>query len=128
MKKVVKRIIPLTLSVLLFSAPVLAYRSGSFQAGGKPVNCTLSPNFNTNSATAKTYWANGRPSGYNLNTRIYLRYSKNMALEKKASVKGSNKPAYAKGNKRVQAFKSIHSYMRPNKTHQNEMVFLFEDR
>ncbi|MSS43278.1 hypothetical protein FYJ27_05965 [Anaerosalibacter bizertensis] len=128
MKKVVKRVLPLTLAVLLFGAPVLAYRSGSFQAGGKPVNCTLSPNFNTNSANARTYWANGRPKGYNLNTRIYLRYSKNMAFETKDSVNGSNKPAYAKGNRGVDAFKSIHSYMKPNKKHQNEMVELFNPR
>ncbi|MBU5294211.1 hypothetical protein FYJ27_12345 [Anaerosalibacter bizertensis] len=129
MKKVVKRVLPLTLAVLLFGAPVLAYRSGSFQAGGKPVNCTLSPNFNTNSANARTYWANGRPKGYRLNTRIYLRYSKNMALEKKNSVTHiSDAKAYAKGNRQVQAFKSIHSYINPNQSTQREMVHLFEGK
>lgn len=129
MKKVVKRVLPLTLAVLLFGAPVLAYRSGSFKAGGKPVNCTLSPNFNTNSANARTYWANGRPKGYRLNTRIYLRYSKNTALERKGSVThSSDAKAYAKGDRKVQAFKSIHSYIKPNKKHQNQMVYLFESR
>lgn len=129
MKKLLKRTVPLMLSILLLAAPVFAAKSSYFTVSGKAANCTLNPNFKSNSSSANTYWATSGPKGYRLNTRLYLRYNKNMAFERKKSVTSSSRAyAYYKADKKVNAFKSIHSYIRPNKKEQIERVELFEKR